>query len=212
MDTNELIESLGRDARPLRPRTPLYLGARPLVLLLTYMAAAQFFLPLRADLAAQLARPAFLAEILGLILLITSSASSAVLMMFPDLHQKRWARSLPYGVFAALALLMLAQLALPGDARMALPHGGHAMECALCISSVALVPAALLFGLIRTGSSVHPLRAGSFAVLAAAGIGCLTLRLSEVNDALPHLLTWHYLPTLLFALVGALLGKFLLRW
>ena len=212
MDTDELIATLGRQARPLRPRTPRYLGARLLVLVMSYMAGAQFFLHLRTDLLLQLARPLFLAEVGALLLLIVSSAASAVLVRYPDLYQKRWPLNAPYLVFVGLALLMVFQLLMPTDARMLLPAGGHGMECALCISSVALIPAALLFGLIRTGASVHPLRAGSFAVLAATGIGCLTLRLSESNDSLMHLLSWHYLPTLLFSLAGALAGKYLLRW
>jgi len=79
-------------------------------------------------------------------------------------------------------------------------------------AATAIVPAALIFALLRKGASVRPLRAGSFAVLAASGLGCLTLRLSEANDSLVHLVDWHYLPTLLFAVIGALVGRYLLRW
>jgi hypothetical protein len=49
-------------------------------------------------------------------------------------------------------------------------------------------------------------------VLAASGVGCLTLRLAELNDSIEHLLQWHYVPTLLFAAGGAMIGKWLLRW
>jgi hypothetical protein len=69
-----------------------------------------------------------------------------------------------------------------------------------------------MFVLLRKGASIRQLQAGSFAVLTATAIGCLTLRLSEENDSIMHLLQWHYLPTLLFAALGALAGKWLLKW
>ena len=80
------------------------------------------------------------------------------------------------------------------------------MDCALCIGSVAMLPSLLLFGILRRGATVRPMQAGIFAVLAASAIGCLTLRLSEANDSLAHLLLWHYLPTLIFAALGAVIG------
>ena len=86
------------------------------------------------------------------------------------------------------------------------------MECALCIGSVALIPSALIFALLRKGASVRQFQAGSFAVLAASSIGCLTLRLAEANDSMMHLASWHYGPTVLFAALGAALGKILLKW
>jgi hypothetical protein len=59
---------------------------------------------------------------------------------------------------------------------------------------------------------VHPLQAGAFAVLTASTIGALTLRLAEENDSIVHLVQWHYLPTLFFAVLGAFAGKWLLKW
>jgi len=102
---------------------------------------------------------------------------------------------------------------MPHDVRMVMPEiSAHGMECALCIASVALVPSGLVFGLLRKGTTVRQLQAGSFAVLAASAIGGLTLRLAEANDSILHLVQWHYVPTLLFAGLGAMLGKYLLKW
>ncbi len=116
-------------------------------------------------------------------------------------------------MFIALVGVIIYQLFLPVDARMVMPKAGaHGLVCALCIASVALIPSAMLFWLIRKGANVRPLQAGSFAVLAASAIGALTLRLAEANDSMLHLASWHYLPTFLFAVLGALLGKQLLKW
>lgn len=213
MNTNELIASLSREAPTSRLKSPGYFGWRLGAVLAAYGLGAQLFLQLRPDLSAQLMRPTFAVEIALLVLLTVTSAASSIFVMYPDMHQKRWVLNLPYAVFAVLAVFILSQLAMPQDARMVVPDAGaHAMECALCIASISILPSGLIFRLLRKGASVHPLRAGSFAVLAASAIGCLTLRLAEANDSLMHLAAWHYLPTLLFAALGALIGRWLLAW
>lgn len=213
MKTAELIATLSQEAPKERLRTPGYFGWRLGAVMAAYGVGAQFFLNLRPDLLTQLMRPMFALEIALLVLLTITSAAASIFAMYPDMHQKRWALTLPYGVFTALVLFIVSQLLMPHDPMMVIPSlGVHGMKCALCIAGVALIPSAFIFVLMRKGASVHPFRAGSFGVLAASGIGCLTLRLAEANDSLMHLTQWHYLPTLLFAALGALIGKWLLKW
>lgn len=213
MNTAELIIRLSQEAPKPRLKSPAYYGWRLGIVLAVYGLGVQFFLHLRPDLLTQLIRPAFALEIILLVLLTVSSSAAAVFSMYPDMHQKHWALNVPYVLFFVLVTFITSQVLMPLDIRMVIPApGGHAMECALCIAAVSLVPSALIFGVIRKGASVHPLRAGSFAVLAASSIGCLTLRLAEENDSLVHLTQWHYLPTLIFGILGALIGKVLLKW
>lgn len=218
MDTQELIARLSQDAAKDTPKkalqAPAWWAMRLIAVLAAYGFGAQFFLHVRPDIDLQLERAAFAVEIALLVSLTLSSAIAAVFAMYPDAHQKPWVLKTPYAVFTALATFVAVQLvAMPQDPRMVIPPpGGHGMECAICIASVALIPSALIFGLLRKGASVTPRRAGSFAVLAATGLGCLTLRLAEANDSLLHLATWHYAPTLVFAALGAAVGRFLLKW
>lgn len=214
-NTADLIAALSAEAKASKPLpAPMTLGLSVLAVLAIYAVATQLYLGLRPDLSMQLTRPFFVAEILLLTALAISSAIAAVLAMYPDVYQKPQLLKLPYAIFSALVGLILFQLFMPHDARMVMPEGEdvHAMECAICIASVALIPAALLFALLKKGASIRPLQAGSFAVLAASAVGCLTLRLAEENDSLMHLVSWHYVPTLLFAMLGAAIGKKLLRW
>jgi hypothetical protein len=196
-----------------KTRTPSYWGRWLLVILGAYALGAQAALGFRPDLAAQLSRPLYISEILLLALLLFSSGAASVLAMYPDAYQKPKLLKLPYGLFFMLLCLVAFQLLLPLDARMVMPGPhAHGMECAVCIASVALLPAALLFAIMRKGASVRQWQSGAVAVLAASAIGCLTLRLAEMNDSLLHLAAWHYLPTLLFATLGALAGKAFLKW
>lgn len=214
MDTKSLIEQLSREAPPERQlRPPSYFAVRLLLVMAAYAVLAQLFLGVRPQIATPLARPMFVLEIVLLAALACTGAIAAILAMYPDAYRKAWVFRLPYVVFALLVAMLTFELFAQHDLRRAIPQpGGHGMECALCIATTSLIPSALIFGLLRRGASVHPLKAGSFAVLAATGLGCLVLRLSEANDSPSHLIDWHYLPTLLFAAVGALIGRYLLRW
>lgn len=214
-NTADLIASLSAEvkASPKIAR-PTVWAVRLLVIYAAYALGAQLYLGFRPDLMVQLLRPLFALEIVLLWALLISSIIASVLSMYPDAYQKPQLLKLPYVVFCVLFLLMAFQLLMPVDPRMLLDHSvdAHSIECALCIASVAIIPSALIFALLRKGASVRPLQAGSFAVLAASAIGGLTLRLAEENDSIIHLVQWHYVPTLLFAALGALAGKWLLRW
>lgn len=214
-NTADLIASLSAEAKPTRKaRPPSYWAFRLLALLAMYALGCQYFLGFRPDLALQFSRPYFALEVLLLVLLLLTSAVASVLAMYPDAHQKPKLLKLPYSVFALLVALVGFQLLVPADVRMVMPQGPsvHAMECALCIASVALIPSALIFALLRKGASVRQFQAGLFAVLTSSAIGCLTLRIAEPNDSIIHLVQWHYVPTLLFAALGAMAGKWLLKW
>lgn len=215
METNELIATLSREPRAgTALKKPAWFGSRLLLVLLAYGIGAQLVLGLRPDLGQQLLRPAFVVEIMLLASLTLAGAIAAIYAMYPDVRQRLWLLWVPYMVSALLAAFLLFQLFMPADVRMVLPapEAAHRMECALCIGAVALLPAAAIFGLLRKGASVHPFKAGSLAVLAASGLGCLTLRLAEANDSLLHLAVWHYLPTLIFAALGAAAGRQVLKW
>ena len=213
--TDQLIESLAQETKPVTPmRNPVTLALRLGSVLLLYALAIGWVLGLRPDLAMQLQRPFYLAEIMSLAAISLTSLWACVHLAFPDQYQRRIVAQLPILAFGALSIILGVQGFLPHDLRMVIPppETAHGMECTLCIGSVAIIPSALMLIFLRLGASVHPRAAGAYAVLAAAGIGCLMLRLSEANDSLAHLVTWHYLPTLLFAVIGAGIGKWLLKW
>ncbi len=213
-NTADLIASLSAEAKPTKKvGTPTYWAVRLLSVLALYAIGCQLFLGIRPDLWMQLSRPLFALEVALLSLLLLSGAVASVLAMYPDSYQKPQFLKLPYIIFALLVGLVGFQLMMPDDARMVMPAlGDHGMKCAICIASLSLMPSALTFALLRKGASVRQFRAGSFAVLSASSVGCLTLRLAEANDSIMHLVQWHYAPTFLFATIGALAGKWLLRW
>lgn len=210
-DTATLISQLSSEAAaPTASRSPRYWGVRLVAVLAIYGIAAQLFLGFRPDLATLWEQPLFAAEILLLSLLLITSMVASVIAMYPDSYQKPKFLTLPYAVFFVLAILL--GFEVTQAPQLSLLMTGHEMECAMCIAMVAMVPSALMFVVLRKGATVRPVRAGSYAALAASAIGCLTLRLAEADASLMHLISGHYLPTLLFSVVGAVIGKWALKW
>lgn len=212
---NDLIARLSGEAvkKPLL-RVPVLL-LLVFGMLGLYGVGAQFYLGLRPDLSAQLASPLFLAEIISLALITLSGALATIHALYPDQLQRRWVTSVPLILFGMLA----AVLAISGirdnptmNMDFLFHENGAGMKCTLCIASISILPSAMLFALLRKGATTKPLNAGMIAAFTAAAIGCFALRLAEPSDSSAHFILWHYLPTLAFSGIGALLGKFLLRW
>ncbi len=211
---HDLITKLSSEASPKKVLgSPIKWIASLLLMLVSYAVIVEIFFGIRGDLAVQLSRPLFVAEVVLMLLLVVVSTLSAVLTMYPDLYQKSRLLKLPYVIFFLLFGVFLAQFFTAIDALMVLPEASlHQMECTICILFLSLIPSAIVFAILQKGASTLPLQAGVFTVLSASALGYLMLRLHEANDSIAHLLTWHYLPMLFFAFVGALIGRWLLRW
>lgn len=214
MNTDELIANLSAKAAPIKAMKPRRYATFLLCILLVYAVCTQCWLEgFRPDLSAQLMRPLFVIELLLLVSMLISAALATVYAMFPDGSQHQWLMKSPYLFSGGMIALVMMQLFLPQDVRMVMPDAtAHTHECTTYIAYASILPTLLIFGLLRKGASVMPMQAGALAVIAAISVSALTLRLAEANDEISHLLIWHYLPTIIFASIGAGLGRFLLRW
>ncbi|MDD5249810.1 MAG: DUF1109 domain-containing protein [Rhodocyclaceae bacterium] len=209
-DLEQLVAELAAEAARVAPAPhPYRLGLQLIGAAAAYLAAALALSGVRADWAQALAQPWFVAEIAALLLLCVTTSCSAALLAFPDLHQKRALAFAPLWAFALFLLVMLC--AWRADSPPA-PLPAHSFECTLSITLLALLPAAWTFRWLRRCASTHQRWAGSVAVLSAFSVGALWLRLHEVNDSIVHVVAWHYLPLLAFAVVGLWSGRRLLKW
>lgn len=207
--TDKLIASLSEDAGPVKPAAhPAWLFAKWLVVSLCYMSVLLCFSGLRPDLAEQLQSPAFTAEVGLLLLIVLTCGISAVMLSFPDMYQKRWVIFTPIAPLLAFVGLMAVEYLR----QTPLPAPLHGFECLLTICFYSLVPALGMMLLLRNQASTHYNAAGGIALLASSSLGCFALRLCEETNSIIHLVTWHYLPILGFALAGVWLGRKILKW
>ena len=213
VETEQLIRELSDQAAPVKPVLPRQWALRLLSVLLVYGGAMLWSMGLRPDWLVQLTRPLFAAEILLLVGLLLSAAITSVLMMYPDAYQQRGLLRVPYLLSFLLLALLSYQGLLPLDPRMQMPTPqSHTVECALFIAMAAVLPAALILMLLKKGATLAPVRAGALAVITSTTLSALALRLSEPIDTISHLLIWHYIPTIFFAMIGAWLGRLMLKW
>ena len=207
---NQLVEMLATDATPVRPAaSPFMLSFKLMAAATAYLAVSLAISGLRPDLMEKLHTSWFAAEIALLILIFASTSISIALLGFPDLHQNPGATYAPVAVF--MVFLAVIFFAWNADTPPA-PLPMHSFQCTLGIMMVSILPAIWTFYALRQYASTHQRLAGSIALLSSFSVGALWLRLHELNDSVIHLIQWHYLPMLVFGIIGIGLGKIILKW
>jgi hypothetical protein len=206
----ELIAKLAQDTAAVKP------APHPYMLSLKWMGGAAAYLllslmlsGLRPDLMLKLHEPWYAAEIAALVGIFVATSISAALLSFPDMHQMRRAAFAPVIMFALFVLVMF--LAWQADTPPA-PLPVHSFECTASITLFSLLPAVWTFFEMRKFASTHYHWAGCIALLFAFSIGAIWLRLYEQNDSIMHVIQWHYLPMIVFGIIGLWLGKLILKW
>ena len=206
----QLIAGLSKDAKTLTPAPrPWLLSAKWMAAAAAYLVVTLAFSGVRPDLLLQLHKPWFFAEIALLVGIFVSTALSAAVLAFPDLHQQRRTTFAPAWMFALFALVMLFSW-LADNPLSPLPV--HSFECTLSIFMFSLLPTVGIFYAMRQFASTHLRVSGIVAVMFAFSTGALWLRLHEQTDSIIHLIEWHYLPMIAVAAVGWWLGKKILKW
>ncbi len=116
-------------------------------------------------------------------------------------------------VVALFAVVAAGRLAMaPPEARHHLLMGHSARLCPCLILALA-VP--LLVGAVmglRGFAPTRPTLAGLAAGLAAGGLAAFVYAFSCNESAMPFVAVWYTLPVLLAGALGALVGRFALRW
>jgi len=206
----ELIAKLAQDTTVVKTVPhPYLLSLKWMGAAAAYIILSLVFSGLRPDLMLKLQQPWFVAEIAALVGIFIATSLSAALLSFPDLHQMRRLALSPVVAFALFALVLF--FAWQADNPPA-PLPVHNFECTIGITLFSLLPAAWTFFEMRKFASTHYHLAGSIALLSAFSVGALWLRLHEINDSVMHVVEWHYLPMIVFGMIGWGLGKRILKW
>jgi len=208
-DTEQLIKSLSVERGTARRATiPSRILWQWLLVSVASVVVMLAIFGLRDDLREKLADGFFVAEILTLSAITISMAFAAAIYSFPDLYQRKYSLLIQPIALSSFAISLV--FASMGGSNA--PAPAHDFICLFCITLFSMFPAVWMFVLLRKQATTHQKIAGCTALLAACSIGALTLRLSEKTDSIEHLILWHYLPMLGYALIGAWLGKKFLKW
>jgi hypothetical protein len=84
--------------------------------------------------------------------------------------------------------------------------------CLICIPLFALAPFASLIWALRKDAPTKLLQTGAIAGLVAGALGAAVFALHHPGGSIPFIVLWYGGPIVLCTLIGAILGRWLLRW
>lgn len=209
-DTDKLIEKLSGDLKPVKPLLPAAVRAGCISAFSLAAVFGGIFAAargMRPDLAQKLSETPFLLETGAMAAAGLSAALAACRLCVPDTKIRASVKAmLGLSVFIWLALIVSA-LRL-GGAGYAIPGEG---DCLSDLSMLMVLPLAGICFLMTRGAPVWRGFAGFAMTLAVGSFAALGMRLLCPNDDAGHLLFWHFLPVMAYALIGVALGKILLK-
>lgn len=210
--TDELIDRLASEAKPVA-RGAL---SRWLLLGLFFGAALAaiglFAIGLRPDLATAWADPIFWTKF-GYTLLLALAGYVAVERLARPGGSLRRAGLAAAAIVLAGALAGIVQLALaPPEAVRALVLGGTALVCPFYIVALSLPVFAATVLAMRRLAPTNLMLAGAAAGLLAGGTGAWVYAFHCGENGLAFLAIWYTLGIAAVTAIGALLGRYVLRW
>ena len=211
--SDDLLDRLTTDLQPTRPRAlhaRLFAWAGLGVVVSAILMLA--WLGLRPDIA----------EAMGTMMFWTKFAYTAIFAVLGGLAALNLAR--PGGVMWRQAIGLAALVALTGiagviqmlimgpDEMRRLVMGGSALVCPFYIVALsAPIYAAIVFAM-RRAAPTNPTLAGFSAGLFAGGAAVWVYAFHCTESGMPFITIWYTLGVLGAAVLGAVIGRFVLRW
>lgn len=211
--TDDLIANLTADLKPVAPHA---LERRLWIALAIGLAGTVLVGPLVLDLV--VGRPfggAWGSMMFWGKLAYTLALGLLGLVAVPALSRPD--RRLVWPLVAAGALVVLALIAgtmgwMQADWAMPVLMGGTALVCPWLIILTAAPLLALLLGAMRRFAPASPTLAGGAAGLLAGGFGAAAYAFYCGETSMMFMAVWYSLGIALTGLLGALIGRYLLRW
>jgi len=211
-DTDQLIQSLAKSVRPVRPLScPWLRVAGWLALATPYMAMVVFAMSPRGDLAAKMSDWHFVIEQLAALATGLTAGLAAFASVVPGYCRK---------IIIAPMVPLAIWLATLGEGCVADwlrwgPEGLSLRPDWLCLPAIVLVgavPAMVMVVMLRRGAPLTPHVTTALGALAAAGLGNFGLRLFHPQDASLMVLVWQFGTIFALSVLAGCVGRFILDW
>jgi hypothetical protein len=211
--TDDLIARLSNDLKPV-PRTAmrrLLAGA----LALGAMGAFVMMMPwlgLRADIASVGNDMIFWTKF-GYTAAFAAFGGAATLVLARPGGRTIWPWVAALVLAGVLGLAAAVQMmGAPAEEKRALIMGSTALVCPWYIVALSLPVLAAVLATMRRFAPTRPTLAGFAAGLLSGGVGAAVYSLHCGENGLMFLLAWYTLGIAVVSLIGAMLGRYLLRW
>jgi hypothetical protein len=212
MKTDELVAALARAAEPVE-RTPVArlaigaaLGAVAAVPVMLWQLGMNPSLMTDARTPMFWVKLAFVAAIAAIGWWLVRCVAQ------PGAQPRRALRALAVPLLAMALLGLGVLIAAPAEQRMALLMGSSWSSCPFYITLLAAPALVLLLAAVHSLAPTRLRLAGAGVGLLAGALGALVYTVHCPEFAAPFLAIWYVLGMLIPAVVGALVGPYVLRW
>jgi hypothetical protein len=211
MKTEQLVEALvadrGAGRKPMSAALVPALALGGAVSLVLFLVA----LGVRPDIEPALATWRFDLKV-GMVLVALGLAFAVCLECArPDLSGRPARRLLPLAGLAIAAVAV--ELAIvPGASWGTRLVGTNSLVCLSAIPLLSIAPLAAVLTILRRGAPASPALAGAAAGLLAAASGATLYAFHCFDDSPLFVVTWYSLAAIPIVLLGAFVGRRLLRW
>jgi hypothetical protein len=211
--TDDLIARLSADLRPVRSGILWQLLIGALVVGGIVAAIAMYMmLGLREDIATAPTTMVFWTKSFYTFALAVLGFCATIVLARPD-GRTRWPWIAAIGLGVLLAIGAAMQLVMmPADQTMRLIVGQSSLVCPLYIIGLSLPVLAAVMLVLRRMAPARPTIAGFAAGLFAGGAGAWVYTFHCGENGMMFLMLWYTLGILVVAALGALIGRFALRW
>jgi hypothetical protein len=213
MKTEDLIAMLAEAPRPpSRAAAAKRLGRALVVSIVIALLLIQTIPVNEVRLEGVVFTPLFLAKVLLPLSMTASGLWLTARLSQPGVEVGRgWlAVGIPLAVVWLAAAVIL--LASPAPARADLVLGHTWRTCSLYIAGLSIPPLLLLLWAMRGLAATRPVAAGVATGLLAGAIGTLAYCFRCPETAVPFWAAWYSLGMAVPALIGAMAGRWVLRW
>lgn len=211
--TDDLIARLAADLKPVRPMAmQRLLFVAVLLSGIVAIVAMNMWLGMRPDMDTAMSTMSFWTKFSYTLAIALLGAAATLVLARPD-GQTRWPWLAAISLLALLVVVAVVQLvrAEPEDV-MPLVLGGTSLVCPWRIVVLGLP---VLLGAIlalRRFAPANPALAGFAAGIMGGGIGAWVYSFACAETGLMFLALWYSFGILVVGALGAVLGRFLLRW
>ncbi|UCI08855.1 NrsF family protein [Mesorhizobium sp. B1-1-8] len=212
MKTEELIKALDADARnkamPLGKAWWLAIGVAAVI------AAVVFWLTIgpRPDIMPAMHTMRFMSKFVFTLVLAASAFALVRALSTPGAATRRrmvWMIAAPLLVVLAVVLELFVVPEADWGRRLV---GTNWYICMSFIPLIGIGPLAIFLGMLRYGAPTRPVLAGAVAGLLAGGLAATFYAAHCFDDSPLFVATWYTIAIAFLALLGALGGRFFVRW
>ncbi len=214
MKTDDLIDQLGEQAKPVTPlRSPLMRAMMWLFVLGLCMITGIVFVGLRHDFLEMMTHPIFILEMSSLLIAGIMAVIATFQLSIP--HEK--VAPMTWVLLGSSAILLLARMAIcfvmaTPEGLMAYINSNVGLPIISKSLAMSIIPGMVLFFLIKRGAPVRGGLTAMAALLALASFAAMGCRsICPMNDP-AYIIIWQGLPLMIIVLLGLLIGRQALRW